>query len=69
MPSEDIIFILKNEKKLEKKYSGKYVAVWKKKVVAAGKTISEVYHVVKESKFKNPLITYIPKKGEEALLI
>ena len=69
MPSEDMMFVLDNKEKLEDEYSGKYVAIWKKKVVAVGRSVSEVYKIVRDMKVKNPLVTYIPKEGEEALLI
>ncbi len=69
MPSEDMMYVLENKGKLEDEYSGKYVAIYKKKVVAVGRTVSEVYKIVKDIKIKNPLVTYIPKEGEEALLI
>lgn len=69
MPSEDMVYVLENEARLEEEYSGKYVAIWKNKVVAMGRTISEVYKAINEMKIKNPLVTYIPKEGEEALLI
>lgn len=69
MPSEDMMYVLENKEKLEDEYSGKYVAICKKRVVAVGRSVSEVYKVVKDMKIKNPLVTYIPKEGEEALLI
>ena len=69
MPSEDMIFLMENKAKLEEEYSGKYVAIWKKKVVAVGRTVSEVYKTVKDMKIGNPLVTYMPQPGEEALLI
>jgi len=69
MPSEDMIYVMENKSKLEEKYSGKYVAIFKKKVVAVGRTVSEVYKIVKNMKIRSPLVTYIPKEGEEALLI
>ncbi len=69
MPSEEMLFLLENKTKLEEEYSGKYVAIWKKKVIAVGRTVSEVYRLVKDMKISNPLVTYLPKPGEEALLI
>lgn len=69
MPSEDMMYVMENKEKLEEEYSGKYVAVYTKKVVAVGRPVSEVYKLVKDLKIKNPLVTYIPKEGEEALLI
>ena len=69
MPSEEMLFLLENKAKLEEEYSGKYVAIWKEKVIAVGRTVSEVYKLVKDMKIANPLVTYMPKPGEEALLI
>ena len=69
MPSEDMMFMLANREQLESEYSGKYVAVWKKKIVAVGRSVSEIYRIVRELNLTNPLVTYIPKEGEEALLI
>ncbi|MCK4614482.1 MAG: hypothetical protein KAU14_06740 [Thermoplasmata archaeon] len=69
MPSENMIYVLENKAKLEDEYGGKYVAICRKKVVAVGRTVSEVYRTVKEMNIKNPLVTYMPKEGEEALLI
>jgi len=40
-----------------------------KKVVAKGRTVSEVYKITKDMKIKKSLVTYIPGEGEEALLI
>jgi len=64
-----MLFVLANEEKLEEEYSGKYIAIWKNKVIATGRTVSDVYKSVKKINVKNPLVTYIPKDGEEALLI
>lgn len=69
MPSEEMLFLLENKAKLEEEYSGRYIAIWRKKVVAVGRTVSEVYKLAKELKIANPLVTYMPKPGEEALLI
>ena len=69
MVSEEMLYLINNREKLEKEQEGKYVAVYKDQIVAIGKTIHEVYDKVKAMKIKNPLIAYIPRKGEEALLI
>lgn len=69
MPSEEMLYILENKAKLEEEYSGKYVAICKNKVVAVERTVSDVYKIVKNKNIKNPLVTYMPKDGEEALLI
>jgi len=69
MPSEELIFLMENKSDLEEEYPGRYVAVVKKKVVAVGRSVAEVYAALSNLKVKNPLVTYIPKEGEEALLI
>jgi hypothetical protein len=69
MPSEDLLFVLANEDKLEQEYSGKYIAIAKNRVVAVGRSVAEVYKSVKELNITNPLVTYVPKDGEEALLV
>jgi len=69
MPSDDMIYVMENKSRLEDKYSGKYIAIFEKKVVAVGRTLSEVYKVVRNMKIKSSLVMYIPKEGEEALLI
>ncbi len=64
-----MIYLLKNKEKLEAEQGGKYVALYRDRVVAVGKTIHEVYEKLRKIKVENPLIVYIPRKGEEALLI
>ena len=68
MVTTEFNYLQQNREKLES-YAGKYVAIYKNKVVAAGKTIHEVYEHVRNLKIDNPLIVYVPGKGEEALLI
>ncbi|NOZ82835.1 MAG: hypothetical protein GXN98_03325 [Euryarchaeota archaeon] len=67
--SDEMLYLMVNREKLEKEQGGKYVALYKDRVIAAGKTVHEVYEKVKKINVKNPLIVYIPRKGEEALLI
>lgn len=69
MVSDDVMYLMENKGNLEKEYGGKYVAIYQKKIVAISKTIHEVYEELKKINVKNPLITYVPKEGEEALLI
>lgn len=46
-------------------YQGMWVAILDKKVVAEGKTMSEVYDkVMKEEIVRTPLYQRIPEKGE-----
>ncbi len=69
MVSDEMLYLIANKEKLEEEQGGKYVALYKNKIVAIGKTIHEVYEKVKKMGVKDPLIAYIPRRGEEALLI
>ena len=64
-----MLYLMANREKLEEEQGGKYIALYKNKIIAAGKTIHEVYEKTRKIEVKNPLIVYIPRKGEEALLI
>jgi len=69
MVSEEMRYIIENRKALEKKHSGKYIAIHQREVVAIGKTIHEAYDTLENLRIENPLVTYIPREDEEALLI
>ena len=69
MPSEEMLFLLEKQQELDREYGGKYIAIWKQKVIAVGRSISEVYRITREMKVEKPLVTYIPGEGEEAFLI
>ena len=69
MVSDDVMFLMENKGNLEKEFGGKFVAIYQKKIVAISKTIHEIYDELKKLNIKDPLVTYIPKEGEEALLI
>jgi len=69
MVSKEMSYVIKNKENLEKEHGGDYIAVYQKKVVAIARTIHEIYESLKKLNIKNPLIVYIPKEGEEALLI
>jgi hypothetical protein len=46
-------------------YQGMWVAILDKKVIASGKSMSEVYNKVAETKvIRTPLFQKIPEKGE-----
>ena len=46
-------------------YQGMWVAILDKKVIASGKSMSEVYNKVAEAKVvRTPLFQKIPEKGE-----
>jgi len=69
MVSDEMLYLMMNKKRLEAEQGGKYIAIYKNKVIAAGKTIHEVYERTRKIEVNNPLVVYIPRKGEEALLI
>ena len=69
MASEETLFVAQNSALLEKEHSGEYIAVVGSKVVASGKSIQEVYEAVDKKRIKEPLVTYVPKEGEEILLV
>ena len=68
MISEELKYLIENTEILEKEHSGKYIALYQGKIVATGKTIHEVYAIVERLTIKTPLVTYVPKEGEETLL-
>ena len=51
------------------KYAGKYIAIHGDKVVASGRTIHELYELTDKIGIKEPLVTYVPRAGEELLLV
>ena len=69
MVSDDVMYLMENKGDIEKEYGGKYVAIYHQKIVAISKTIHEIYEEIKKIEVKNPLVTYVPKAGEEALLV
>jgi len=69
MTSDETKWVARNTTLLEQKYSGKYIAVAGKQVVASGKTVKEVFKRVDRKRIEKPLITYVPKKGEEITLV
>ena len=69
MKDRDHEWIIEHEKELEEKYTGKYVAVLDGKIVAVERTSLEADKKGREKTKKIPLVTYVPKKGEELVLI
>ena len=69
MTNAETMYIMQHASEIEEDYAGKYIAVHKDKVVAMGLAIHEVYEVTDRMGIKDPLITYVPKAGEEILLI
>ena len=55
---------------LAKEHSGEHVAIIDEKAVAYGKDFGEAYDHAKEAfPEKIPLVAYIPKKGDDMLLV
>jgi len=69
MRDKDHEWIIEHEQELERKYSGKYVAVVDGTIVAVERTSLEADKKGREKTKKLPLVTYVPKSGEELLLI
>jgi len=69
MRDKDHEWIIEHEQELETKYSGKYVAVVDGTIVAVERTSLEADKKGREKTKKLPLVTYIPKSGEELVLI
>jgi hypothetical protein len=69
MKDRDHEWIIEHEKELEEKHSGKYVAIVDETIVAVERTSLEADRKGREKSKKIPLVTYVPKKGEELVLI
>ncbi len=61
---------IKHHKELEEKFSGKFIAVLNKNVVSVGRNYRDANRKARDKFPKSiALITYVPKKGEETLLV
>ena len=69
MTSTETLFLIQHSSEIEMEFAGKYIAISENKVIASGKTIHEVYEVVDKMGITDPLITYVPRQGEELLLV
>jgi len=69
MRDKDHEWIIEHEQELETKYSGKYVAVVDETIVAVERTSLEADKKGRAKTKKLPLVTYVPKSGEELVLI
>jgi len=69
MKDRDHEWIIEHEKELEEKHLGKYVAIVDETIVAVERTSLEADRKGREKSKKIPLVTYVPKKGEELVLI
>jgi hypothetical protein len=69
MTSEETLYLIQHSHEIENEFAGLYIAVSGDKVIASGKTIHEVYEATDKMGVKDPLITYVPRAGEEMLLV
>ena len=52
------------------RHTGRFIAILDQSIVVVGKTYYEVYQIaMKQHPGKIPLIIYVPKKGEELLIV
>ena len=68
MTNKETLYLMEHSRELEQGYSGKYIAVSGEKVVATGRTIHEVYEQTDEQGIEEPLVSYVPREGEEIRL-
>ena len=69
MSSTETLYLIEHSSEIENEFAGKYIAIHENKVVASGRTIHEVYELTDRIGINNPLITYVPRAGEELLLV
>lgn len=52
------------------KYGGRWIAIVGEELVSDGKTLQGVYRkALKRNPGKIPLVTYVPRRGEELLIV
>lgn len=69
MTSAETLYLIQHSGEIENEFPGKYIAIFQDKIIANGKTIHEVYEAADRMGIKDPLITYVPRLGEELLLV
>ena len=69
MTSAETLYLIQHSGEIENEFPGKYIAIFEDKVIACGTTIHEVYETVDRMGIKDTLITYVPRVGEELLLV
>ncbi len=69
MTSIETHYLHQHSVEIEQTYPGEYIAISGNAVVASGHSVAEVYQKVDELGIEDPLVTYVPKDGEELLLI
>ncbi len=67
---KELTFYVKNADKINKKYSGKHIAIVDDKVVASGSDPKEVWEIAKKKyPGKRPVLAFVPREDTLALLI
>lgn len=69
MTSPETVYLLEHSSEIEDKYAGKYIAIHGDNVIVADRTIHELYELTDKLGIKEPLVTYVPRDGEELLLV
>lgn len=69
MGKEELEWLSKNSKEVEK-YSGKWIAFNAKKgILASGRSVREVVETAKNKNVKSPSIFKVPRRDEEELIL
>ena len=70
MTSPEMIYLNEHTEDIEQKYCGKHIAILNDSVIASGDSITEVYQIVEELGVEGvPLVLYVPRQGEEIMLV
>ena len=69
MGKEELDWLSKNSKEIEK-YSGKWIAFTAKKgILASSKNLREVMEITKKKNIKEPTVFKVPRKDEEEFIL
>jgi hypothetical protein len=69
MTSTETLYLIEHSSEIESEFAGLYIAISGERIIASGKTIHEVYETTDKMGIADPLITYVPRQGEELLLV
>lgn len=68
MSQKESIWISEHRDELEQ-YSGKWIAVWKDRVIASGDSVSEVMEKAVPKTEDLPLVIKVPRKDEDLYVL
>ena len=70
MPSPEMNYLNDHTEEIEQMYGGKHIAIFNDSIIASGDSINEVYDKVEVLGIDGvPLVLYVPREGEEILLV